>query len=232
MARQPRLVFPGVPHLVWQRGHNAQAVLHDAADAADWLAIVREVAATQRVALHGWWLSGDGYALLATPQTTEGLSRLNQDLGRRYVARVNARHGRSGTLWNGRFRSAAVQPGRWERVALAWLEGLPAEPPALSSRAHHLGLGEAPGIVDPPGYWALGNTPFERHVAWQGMLDSLPAPAALAELQRALRSGRPLGDPAWRAQLQTLTAVPLEPRPRGRPRKVRAPAATGLSRSG
>jgi putative transposase len=225
MARHPRIVIPGLAHLVLQGGHNGQAVVHDARDAQQWQAMVREVAATQRVLLHGWHVSPTWYALLATPHEAAALARLVQDMGRRYVAWFNARHGRLGTLWDGRFRSAVVQPGHWERLALVWLERSVPEQPGLSTRAHHLGQGDVHGVADPKSYWTLGNTPFERQARWQLQLDGGLSDAQSVALQRALRSGRPLGEDGWRTQLQPLTPVPLQLRPRGRPRKPATRAA-------
>ena len=219
MARQRRFSVPGLPHLVAQRGHNGQAVISDARDAQLWLDILRDVSLSHRVALHGWRLSETEFALLLTPSSADGLSRLCQDWGRRYVGAFNARHGRSGTLWDGRFRCALVGPGAWELRALAWLERDEPVPPGHASRAHHLGLSESPALTDPKSYWSLGNTPFERHSAWRHRLDGAGDDFAW---EQALRSGRPIGDAPWRSQLQALTTVPLEPRPRGRPTKALA----------
>lgn len=220
MARHARIVIPGLPHLVMQAGHNGQPVVVDPHDAQRWLAIVREVAATQRVLLHGWRLAPDRYLLMVTPPSAASLSRLVQDLGRRYVGSFNARHGRSGTLWEGRFRSTVLQPGLWERRALLWLENPVPAWPGLCTREHHLGHAELHGVVDPKAYWSLGNTPFERQAAWLQLLDGGLAGADEDALLRSLRSSRPLGDAAWQDSLQGLTPVPLQRRPRGRPRKT------------
>lgn len=234
MARHPRIVLPGLPHLLVQRGHNGQAVVHDAEDAQRWLSILRDVAATQRVPVHGWHLAATSYALLVTPAQAASLARLAQDLGRRYVGAFNARHARSGTLWDGRFRSAVVQPGHWERLALAWLESPTQEDCVASTRAHHLGQLDLLGVTDPKAYWSLGNTPFERQAAWQRQLDSGLSPGQEQALLRALTSGRPLGDSDWTLQLQEHTAVSLQPRARGRPKKDAGTGAraAALSRSG
>jgi putative transposase len=221
MARLPRIVLPGLPHLLQQRGHNGQSIVHDAVDAQQWMAILREVAATQKVALHGWQLAPTWYAMLVTPPHALALARLAQDLGRRYVGAFNARHLRSGTLWDGRYHSAVVQPGAWERLALCWLEASAPDVPGLSTRAHHLGQADLAWLTDPKSYWSSGNTPFERQAAWKHLLDAGLSAQQRHQLESALRSGRPLGDADWRRQLQNETAVPLEPRPRGRPRKTR-----------
>lgn len=225
MARQPRIVLPGQLHLVRQRGHDGQPIVRDAQDVEHWRHALHDVAITRRVEVHGFALFANEYRLLAVPPDAQALARLLQDLGRRYVGGFNARHGRSGTLWDGRFRSALVQPGAWELVALAYVEA--AAEPLASSAPHHLGQQAERWLVDPAAYWALGNTPFERHVAWRSRLEQGLAPGLVATVERALRSGRPIGSPDWLAALQPRVASPLFPRPRGRPRKALESPAPG-----
>lgn len=225
MARQPRLVLAGQLHLVRQQGHNGQPIVRRAEDVDDWLHALHDVAVTRRVEIHGFALCATEYRLLAAPSDASALGRLLQDLGRRYVGRFNARHGRSGTLWDGRFRSAAVQPGPWALAALAYVEA--AADPMASSAPHHLGQQVRRWLVDPAAYWSLGNTPFERHAAWRVRLEQGLGPAEVAALERALRSGRPVGEADWLAELQALVPLPLLPRPRGRPRKAAVPSAAG-----
>ena len=98
MARQARFILAGFAHLVRQRGHNAGAVAHDAVDQQRWLDILRDVAATHKVVLHGWSLQATEYRLLLRPPSAQALSRMIQDLGRRYVAAFNARHPVGGSL--------------------------------------------------------------------------------------------------------------------------------------
>ena len=73
-----------------------------------------ECAATHKVAIHAYVLMDNHLHLLATPETAEGLSRMMQALGRRYVAAFNKRHSRSGTLWDGRFRAAPIEAGAYQ----------------------------------------------------------------------------------------------------------------------
>jgi putative transposase len=221
MARQSRFVLPGQAHLVVQRGHNGGVIAHDEADRRLWLELLRDVAVTQRVAVHGWSIFDTGIRLLVTPPTAQALSRMMQDLGRRYVGAFNARHRRSGTLWDGRFRCAAVDAGAWELLALAYVEYEAGTDITQSSRAHHVGQSPEPLIADPAAYWALGNTPFERHLAWSRQLET-PIPAAqVAAIEAALRRGTPLAAPQTLHRLQQSAARVLMPRPRGRPRKPR-----------
>ncbi len=223
MARQARFILAGFAHLVRQRGHNAGAVAHDAVDQQRWLEVLRDVAATHKVVLHGWSLQATEYRLLLRPPSAQALSRMIQDLGRRYVAAFNARHHRQGTLWAGRFQCAAVEGGELELAALAFVEQVEPLSPAASSGAHHLGDMHDATLVDPPAYWALGNTPFDRHMAWRQRLEAGLDATSAARVLGALSTGRPLAAAQTLTALQPLTAMPLKPRPRGRPRRASPP---------
>jgi putative transposase len=170
MARLPRLCLPGLPHLMRQRGHSDAAVFLDDADRQTYHAALREAAALQRLPVHAYALLRSEVRLLITPDQPDSLGRLLQSVGRRYGAAFNRRHGRSGGLWEGRFRATVVEPGLELLGAMGWVEGAPhraglvvrAQDWPWSSARHHLGQAREPWLVDPAEYWALGNTPFDR----------------------------------------------------------------------
>lgn len=217
MARQPRFLLANRPHLIEQRGHNGAAIAHDDEDRRRWLALLRDAAAAHRVVLHAWGLGRDRFRLLATPPSAAALSRMMQTLGRRYVGAFNARHGRSGTLFDGRFQVCLVEDGEWTLASMQHVEALPAADGGLSSLPHHLGDHVDPALSDPPAYWALGNTPFDRHLAWRHRLEAGVTDAEREVIARALRSGRPLGSARFVEELQRDSGARLVPRPRGRP---------------
>lgn len=219
MARQPRFLLGGQPHLIEQRGHNGAPVALDDDDRRQWLALLRDAVASNRVVLHAWSLGASGFSLLLTPPTPLALSRTMQTLGRRYVGWFNARHGRTGTLWDGRFRACAVEEGEWALSAMRQVEVPPTAESRLSSLAHHLGDQVDPAISDLRAYWALGNTPFDRHAAYRRRLEAGASETERMAIERALRSGRPLGGAAFIAALQRDSGTVLVPRPRGRPPK-------------
>lgn len=228
MARLPRLCLPGLPHLLIQRGHNQQGVFSDDVDSRAYLDALRESAATLRVPVHGYALEREQVWLLVTPPGPDELARLLQAVGRRYVAGYNRRHARSGTLWDGRYRSTVVEPGAPLLGALRALEqapvraGLAGEAAAWpwSSAAHHAGRRRDSLLSVHPAYWALGNTPFERELAWLRLLEEPLAPVELSALSHAALQGWAWGSGAFIAKLRTLTERPLTPRPRGRPRRA------------
>ncbi len=217
MARLPRLVVAGLAHLVVQRGHGAQAVFADTQDRAAYLAALREAATAEGVAVHAWALRDDEVLLLATPSEAGALGRMVQALGRRYVSAYNRRHGRRGTLWDGRFRCAVVEPGPTRLAALQYVDGQSAEP-GVSSAGQRTGNPPDGWLVDPPEVWALGNTPFEREAAYRRLLAQGLAAATAQALRRAALGGWAAGSEPFVHGLAVAMARPAKPRARGRPR--------------
>jgi putative transposase len=225
MARLPRLVAPGLAHHLVQRGHNAMPVFIDDDDRGAYLAALHEAARAQAVLVHAYALLDAEVQLLLRPPTDSALSRTMQALGRCYGAAFNRRHGRSGTLWEGRFRAAAVQDGHPARNSLLWIDSLPAHrgqaasPQAgrWSSAPHRLGLRREALLTDPPEYWQLGNTPFEREGAWAALLAQGLDEAEARHIEHAAANGWALGSPQFRAQMEQQLGRPVRPRPSGRP---------------
>ena len=225
MARLPRLSVPGYLHHVIQRGHNRQPVFGDAADYETMQVMLGELARQHRIALHGYVLMPDHFHLLATPQG-DGLPLLMQSLGRRYVRYFNDRHGRSGTLWDGRYRCTVIEAEQHMLDALVYLDlnpvraGLVASPThwRWSSHAHYVGAAVDRLITPPPQYWALGNTPFEREQAWARRVTAGVTQAKAGALTESLLGGWAMGDATFIADLQQRTGRRAAKRKAGRPR--------------
>ncbi|MBB5203304.1 putative transposase [Inhella inkyongensis] len=226
MARQARLVLAGQPHHVLQRGHNRQPVFMDDADRQAYLDALREATRLHGVLVHGYVLMPNHIHLLVTPHEADGLARAMQTLGRRYVAGFNRRHGRCGTLWEGRFRTTLIEAPLFYAAALQYIEQHPqraglvdtAADYAWSSAAHHLGQRRDPLIAEHAAHWALGNTPFERELRWRHALAEPLAPDLLSQLRRHVHGGWPLLSPARASQLAQQLDRPMSARPVGRPR--------------
>lgn len=222
MARLARLVLPGLAHWVIQRSHAGLAVLADAADRGMLATLLKQAAAAESVQLHAVALMDDGVMLLCTPPSAVALSRMMQAVGRRYVSAYNLRHRRRGALWDGRFRCAPVQAGATLLEVLCLIDGQCAETGTQEHRStagQRLGEAAWMPVVDPPEYWALGNTPFERERAYRELLRrGLEAERARA-LLRVAQGGWVLGTPEFIAQIAKTGGRPTAPRARGRPRR-------------
>jgi putative transposase len=241
MARLPRLVMPGHPHVIIHRGHSAQAVFLDGADRSQYLASLRESARAARVAVHGYGLLPSETRLLVTPETDAGLAELMQSVGRRYVPAFNKKYVRTGTPWEGRFRSTVIEAGRHFASCLRFAEGWgeagqrPAasggpDDAAASSAAHHLGLRVDPLITAHPAFWAFGNTPFEREAAYRRYAEQKPPESEVATILLAALNGWVLGSADFSALVAQQTSRRPQPAPRGRPRKVTASVEAPASR--
>lgn len=229
MARLPRLVVAGQPHLIIQRGLNGQAVFVDDVDRAAYLGALAAALAQTPVALHAYGLAATEVRLLATPAQAPALAALMQSVGRRYVRVFNHRHQRHGTPWEGRFRSAVIEPGEPLLACLRYVEeagdegtGLASAPSgrAWSSAAHHLGNSSDPLVTEHGVFWALGNTPFEREAAYRRYVEQ-PVPAARSlAIRGAALKGWALGSAQFLAALGAQTGRRPQPMKRGRPRKA------------
>lgn len=227
MARLPRLTIPGYPHHVIQRGTNRQRIFIDAQDFERMRELLAEHARVQRVAIHAYVLMDNHFHLLATPETETGLPQMMQAVGRAYVRYFNRRHGRTGTLWEGRYRSAIVQSERYLLACMVYIDlnperaGLTADPAQWpwSSCASHLGLRVDPLVTPHALQWAMGNTPFAREAAYRELLHAGIGRAEREALTESTLRGWALGGPDFVARLHTQTPRRASKALSGRPRR-------------
>lgn len=227
MARLPRLVIPNQLHHLIAQGHNDQPVVLDDADCQAFLSWLREAARQSRVAIHAYVLLPSRLQLLATPADDKGLSSMMQSLGRLYVPYFNARYGRTGSLWEGRFRATVLDPAAYFVPCAHLIESQPVSAGLVSdvtaypwsSHAHHIGHRKESWLTDHPAYWALGNTPFEREAAYQQISESPVSSLITEQIFVATRKAWALGSEAFCRRLAKLTVRRLAPASRGRPRK-------------
>jgi len=225
MARLPRLTVPGYPHHIIQRGNNRQAIFAANADYEALLAMIEEYAGKAGIAIHAYVLMSNHFHLLATPDTAAGIPQMMQDVGRRYVRYFNQRQGRTGTLWEGRYKSTLIQAERYLLACMAYIDlnpvraGIALEPGDYpwSSHGHYVGLRNDRLISPHPLYWELGNTPFARDAAYAELVRS----GISAQQQRALTDsalrGWALGEADYVADLQRRTQRRVSKTRAGRP---------------
>jgi putative transposase len=225
MARLPRLTVPGYPHHIIQRGNNRQAIFGGAADYELLLGLVDEHARKQQVAVHGYVLMSNHFHLLATPETVEGIPQMMQAVGRRYVRNYNLRHARTGTLWEGRYKSTLIQAERYLLACMVYMDlnpvraamvGDPADYP-WSSYPHYIGRKQDKLITPHPIYWELGNTPFARDEAYAELVRSGVSDEQRRALTDSALRGWALGEPDYVADLQRRTQRRVARSQAGRP---------------
>ncbi|WP_075793800.1 transposase [Massilia putida] len=230
MARQPRLVLPNEPHHIIQRGNDNQVIFRDDDDHRRFLECLRESAKFYRVAIHAYVLMPNHLHLLATPSDEEGLAAMMQKVGRLYVPWFNNKHGRSGTLFQGRFRTSVIDPDAYFLACIRYIELNPLRSQLAfdpldypwSSYAHHAGVRPDPLITDHAKYWELGNTPFQREAAFIELAQQGMAGQELDTINAAVLKGAPLGSHEFKLELERKTKRQILPAKRGRPFKVKA----------
>jgi putative transposase len=225
MARLPRLTLAGYPHHVIQRGNNRQLIFSSSGDYTCFLALLDESARKFGVAVHAYVLMDNHFHLLATPHTDTALPLMMQSVGRSYVRYFNQLQSRSGTLWEGRYRSTLIQTDRYLLTCMAYIDlnpvraGMVAEAKDYpwSSHGHYAGL-RADKLITPHSlFWALGNTPFGREAAYAEMVRSGVSADQQAALTRSALSGWALGSKDFVADLQKLTERRVHKVVAGRP---------------
>ena len=217
MARQTRLVIPGLAHLLSLPALPDVQPFPTEGDRARFLGMLRETATAQPLQVHAFALMSGEVRALATPADEAALSHWIQAVGRRYVSAYNRQYGRSGTLWAGRFRCAAIEPGAWTLRALRLVDSACTESGATSAAQRTGGARDWP-MVDPQEYWSLGNTPFERENAYAGLLAEPMAAAHLDRIRRCLSGGWACGEDPFLRRIAAGRSRRASPRPRGRPR--------------
>lgn len=226
MARLPRLTLPDYPHHVIQRGNNRQNIFSTPAHFQYFLALLEEQSRKYEVAVHAYVLMNNHFHLLATPMAdNQGLPRMMQAVGRSYVRYFNDLTERSGTLWEGRYRSTLIQAEPYFLACQAYIDLNPVRagitPEAAdypwSSHAHYVGMRPDKLITPHALVWALGNTPFAREAAYAELVRRGVALSQQRALTQSALTGWVLGDQAFVAELQKRTDRRVSPSPAGRP---------------
>ena len=225
MARLARIVIPGAPHHVTQRGNRRQPIFFGDDDRKLYLDLLREGCARAGVRCLAWCLMDNHVHLILVPETADGLRAALGEAHRRYTRRINFREGWRGYLFQGRFASYPMDDAHLV-AAVRYVENNPVAARMVaraeewrwsSARSHIAGKRTADDpLTDVE---ALG-----RHVPnWRAMLrhgaelgKAGPEGEALAEaIEARLRTGRPLGTDEWLARQEAALGRALAPQKRG-----------------
>ena len=231
MARLPRLTIPGYPHHIIQRGNNRQPIFVTPSNYEDLLGMLLENAQKFGVAVHAYVLMSNHFHLLATPQAQDALPQMMQAVGRRYVRLFNDANARTGTLWEGRYKSTLIQTERYLLPCMAYIDlnpvraGLVAEARDYpwSSHGHYIGLRNDRLVSPHPLFWELGNTPFAREAAYADLVRAGITADQQNDLTQSVLRGWALGEPDFVARLQKQTERRVSKSQAGRPVSRTAP---------
>jgi putative transposase len=229
MARLNRLVLSGFAHHVTHRAVAGGRIVTDFEDRTAFLQALLRCSREHRVAVHAHVLLDDELQLLATPSADDGLGRMMQAFARLYVPGFNRRHERTGALWQGRFRAAPVGGAEPLLACMLYLEQAPVRAGVVasplefdgSSANAHAGrrLQTDPLLSPVPvesGYWKLGNTPFERELVYQRLLEQPLSGTALAAVENSTLKGWAYGSADFLHRLSQATDRRPNSLPKGR----------------
>lgn len=225
MARLPRLTVPGYPHHVIQRGNNHQDIFLSVANYQYLLRLIAENAQKFEVDIHSYVLMTNHFHLLATPRTEAGLPQMMQAVGRSYVRYFNDMYGRSGTLWEGRYRSTLIQTDRYLLACMVYIDLNPVRAGLASdvrdypwsSHAFYVGMRSDKLIIPHPLFWELANTPFSREAAYSELVQAGVSAHQQEMLTRSVLDGWALGEPDFIEDLQKRTKRRVSKSKAGRP---------------
>lgn len=236
MPRRARLTLPGVPLHIIQRGNNRQACFFADEDYRFYLDWLKQYADKGGCRVHAYVLMTNHVHLLLSTDRTVGAGALMKALGQRYAQYVNRTYRRSGTLWEGRFRSCLTQAESYLLACQRYIElnpvraGMvehPAEYRWSSYRAN--AQNEADVLVTPhPVYRALGADAASRQAAYRELFRYELDPGLVEEIRRATTGNFALGDARFAEQITTALGRRAMPGKSGRPRKVAQPETGDL----
>ncbi len=210
MARRERLRVTGLPVHIIQRGNNRQACFYAEADYQFFLHHLSEVAKRFNCEVHAYVLMTNHVHLLLTPYLARGLSLLMKLLGQRYVQYINKTYRRSGTLWDGRFRSSFIQDSRYVLACYRYIELNPVRPNMVNHPVDYPWSSYAANAEGKPVAWltphgeylALGSDDEKRRAAYRGLFDSELDQQVLREIRLSTHGGYVIGDSRFRTDIE------------------------------
>lgn len=236
MPRRARLTLPNVPMHVIQRGNNRQACFFADEDYRFYLEWLTEYAGKTGCIIHAYVLMTNHVHLLVSPGSGDGVGALMKALGQRYVQYANRTYRRSGTLWEGRFRSCLTQEEQYLLACQRYIELNPVracmvEHPAeyrwSSYRAN--AQGEADTLLVPHAlYLSLGAGAAARQAAYRELFRYELEPGLVDAIRQATNGNFALGDTQFGAQISLALGKRATPGKSGRPRKPSEAAEVDL----
>jgi len=221
MPRVARIVIPGIPHHITQRGNNRQDVFFVNDDRQCYLDILRAQSVKWGIDVLAYCLMTNHVHLVAIPQTEDSLAKAIGRTDFVYTQTINRLHGRTGHLWQNRFYSCALDETHLT-IAVRYVERNPLRAKLArqawaypwSSAAAHIGEADGSGLLDLRPWRERWNTDD-----WKRMLAGSDDEKELARLRLSTSRGRPLGSDSFLSKLERLVGRRLRPLRVGRPRK-------------
>ncbi len=202
MPRRSRLVVPKVPLHIIQRGNNRQACFYDESDYVFYLDCLLEYSRKTNCTIHGYILMTNHVHLLLTPRDKNSVGQLMKLLGQRYVQYINRTYQRSGTLWEGRFRSCIAQEDNYLLQCQRYIELNPVRAEMVEHPAEYRwssyrsnAQGEEDMLLTPHFiYEKLGLTAAARQASYRELFRYNLEPGLVDEIRKATNGNFVLGN--------------------------------------
>jgi len=227
MARQPRLVVAGYPHHLVLRGNNRSPIFYKDGDRHVFIDCLKQAKEKTKSKIYAYCLMTNHVHLLVEPSTEDGLGNMVQSLGRRYVQYINQTYKRTGTLWEGRFRSSLVSKDEYLLACGRYIElnpvrakiaENPGDYPWSSFRFRAEGKNDAL-LDEEPVYLGLGKTEKERQWNYKKyFLGNIPDDE-INVVRTATQKGGIIGTEEFISKISRLLGKGVVLKPRGRPKK-------------
>ena len=236
MPRKPRFYMPGVPVHVVQRGNNRAAIFFDESDYTEYLGWLKESLARYGCRLHAYVLMTNHVHLLVSPDEKDSISKMMQYVGRRYVPYINQKYNRSGTLWEGRYKSNLIQEELYLLACMRYIELNPVRANMVRNASeyrwssyHFNAIGQDDELVSEHKiYLSLGRDKKARVHAYRSLFQAHMPDDVTKEIRDAWHSGTPLVNDRFKEQIEKSLKTKLGYARRGRPKKVLEAQCKGL----
>lgn len=215
MARQARIVVPGQPLHVTHQGNNRQNVFKSDQDHQRFIEDLVASRNKSGCSLHAYVLMPNHYHLLLTPPTGDALSEFMQSIGRRYVRYFNKEYQRSGTLWEGRYKSSLVDSDAYLLQCYRYIEEHPVRSKMVSaanqhqwSSYHHNALGETdPLITEHNNYTQIAKTEDARKTAYSSLFKTALDTETTTLITSSIDKGEVLGSDHFHQTIESLVGL-------------------------
>ena len=225
MARLPRFFAKGYPLHIIQRGINRDPVFGTEPDFLFFLDCLERAADENGLAIHAYVLMTNHIHLLATPSHEQSAPKTMQSVGRRYVQYYNYAHWRTGTLWEGRYRSTVIDAESYLLTCMRYIELNPVRAPNMAERpadypwSSYQGnaLGKEDSLLtEHEVYRRLGRSEAQRRSAYRQLFRGKLPKSDVEAIRAATNKSWALGNARFQAKIERLAGRRATPLPRGR----------------
>lgn len=228
MPRRARVAVAGIPWHIIQRGNNRSACFYTQEDYLYFLRQLDHQSGECDCSIHAYCLMTNHVHLLVTPKRIDSASLMMKQIGQRYVQYINRTYKRSGTLWEGRFKSCLAQDDLYVLTCYRYIEMNPVRAGMVShpgdyrwSSYHHNAEGRRNKLIKPhEDYLRLGESKSRRLQSYRTLMQENLNPRSLEKVRRATNGNYVLGSRLFQREVEKALGRRVTPGKRGRPSRL------------